>query len=791
MSSKRIWRPINPMKPMSRKKIQQLAAIAYRAPISIPQVLVERLKQFEPCYIKVRPPEIGNEKSGKAAFEKDFQNHPYNANDPSLLEHLKHGGNYGVIAGKTLAIVETDSKEAAEKMEAAVKTFTVRSGGGGWKRHFYITLNSDENGVLEDPKIEDVKKRNVGHIQVENRYVVAPNSRHWTGNVYEIINDQPIAFVSKKRLEEIFGNWLKWTGQQRAEIKREFEQRKQEGINIPLEKLFANDIPNMHWTARGEWQGAHPLHGSEGGMNFCVHPTEGWYCHRHNSGGDGLLWLAVKHGLIECEEAKPGALRGLLFVEVCKLAQKEGFDVKLIDTELSPDVARFFKEDEKGNKKFVPARAAKELMDENRFLTQITRTKEGIMFRYNADNGIYEATAESYINAQTAKKLGEVYDINKENQIKAFIEASTYMEIPETSKELLATKNGVLNVVTLEFFPFNPDYYIFNAIPVIYDPNAKCPTFDKYLHEVVPSEDGRKVLQEHAGYCLLKDNRFQKALMLVGLRQNGKSTFLNTITALLGAKNVSAVPLHILSNSNMRFFTAQLYNKLANICTDLPSQALKETDTFKKAVSGDPLEAEFKFQQGFTFVPYAKQLYSANQLPPMPKDIDAFIIRWDIVDFPNSFLEGDPKRDPHLLKKLTTHEELSGLLNWALEGLQRLLKNGAFSKNKTMEEAIEEWSIRSDAMKTFVEKYLIVDLPSFKEPTKQIEVEKTEVYSAYLEFCRKHNVTPISSRIFNSRLPEYINCGSLRTSRRDKDGNKIDVNLWTGIRFKTQQEGED
>ena len=83
----------------------------------------------------------------------------------------------------------------------------------------------------------------------------------------------------------------------------------------------------MRWTARGEWQGAHPLHGSEGGMNFCVHPTEGWYCHRHNSGGDGLLWLAVKHGLIKCEEAKPGALRGQLFVEVCKLAQKEGFDV--------------------------------------------------------------------------------------------------------------------------------------------------------------------------------------------------------------------------------------------------------------------------------------------------------------------------------------------------------------------------------------------------------------------------------------------------------------------------------
>jgi P4 family phage/plasmid primase-like protien len=770
----------------SRATIKRLAAIADRLPIVIPEVLIERLRHFEPCFIKVRPPEIGNEKSGKAAFEDEFQKHPYNANDPSLQEHLKHGGNYGVLAGKSLVIVETDTEEATKKMEAAVNTFTVKSGGGGWKRHFYITMNFNENGVLDNPEIEDVKKRNVGHVQVERKYVVAPGSRHWTGNAYEIINDQPLAFVSKQELEEIFGDWLKWTGQQRAEIKLEVEQRKKEGIDIPFEKLFADYLPKMTLKGNGEYQGAHPLHGSETGTNFTVHPKLGWYCFRHSSGGDWLMWIAVKHGLIECCEAKPGVLRGHLFIEVCKLAKTEGFDVKLIHEELSPDVARFFKKDEKGNDKFVPARVAKELMDENRYLTQITRKKEGMMFRYNPSKGIYEPDAESYINAQTIKKLGEVYDINKQNQIKAFIEGSTYIEIPKTSKELIATKNGVLNVVTLEFFLFNPDYYIFNAIPVTYDSNAKCPLFLEKLSEWVTTEDGRRVLQEHAGNCLLKDNRFQRALMLTGLRQNGKSTWLQTIRKMLGDENVSAVALDVLSDTNRRFAVTQLYNKLANICADLPSKPLKETDTFKKAVSGDPIEGEFKFQQEFTFVSYAKLLFSANELPPMPKDVEAFMVRWDIVNFPNSFMPGDPRRDPELLKKLTTPTELSGILNWALDGLQRLLKQGHFSENRTMDDAVMEWSIRSDALKVFVEQNIAVQFEEVTKETTDTDFETEEpttdeVYKRYLAFCKHHKVTPLTSNGFTRT---FGNASGGRYHRTTRNGE--DVRLWQGIRLRKE-----
>jgi P4 family phage/plasmid primase-like protien len=750
--------------------------VAVGSSITIPTVLIEKLKPFGPRYIKVAPPILGNIHSGKAAVEREWQLHPYTAEE--IEDWLRKGGNYGVLAGEGIVIVETDTEEATEKM-AAIDTFTVQSGGGGYKRHFYIISNAAENGVIIDPT-QPIEKRNIGNIQVERKFVVGPGCRHFTGNVYKIDNDAPIAYVSKQKLEKIFGDTLIWAHQQRLEHEEQAKEEKIEGALIPLKDL----INLSELQARGdEYQGSHPIHGSLTGKNFCVNIKKNvWHCFRCNSGGGGLMWIAVKHGLIECHQAQKGALKGAKFLEALQIAKEKGFDVKVPDEELSPDVARFFERN-----KFVPALVADELMKEIRFLTQ---TEKGLMFRYNPDNGIYEKDAKDYVNWQVRKKLGKHYTINREREVKAFIKASTLQDIPETSKELIAVKNGVLNVFTRELKPFSPDFYAFNALPVTYDPNAESPLFDKFLPEVVPSEDDRKMLQESAGYCLLKDNRFQKALMLTGIKQNGKSTFLYTLTMMLGKENVSAVPLQILSDSNRPFTVAQIYGKLANICADLPAVSLKETDLFKKAVAGDMLTGEFKFQAMFEFFPYAKLFFSANLLPQLPKDVEAFIIRWNVVNFPNQFLPGDPRRDPDLKQKLTTPEELSGVLNWALDGLQRLLKQNGFTKGGTTEETEERWRMLTDTQKAFVEKHLIAELKDFLHPEIEIEIEKEKLYGAYVKFCADYNLPAVTRRNFSRLLPEYIQCGSRETTRM-ANGVKVHVYLWTGVRFKRAEEAEE
>jgi putative DNA primase/helicase len=376
-----------------------------------------------------------------------------------------------------------------------------------------------------------------------------------------------------------------------------------------------------------------------------------------------------------------------------------------------------------------------------------------------------------------ARKLGKHYDPWREKSVEAYIKARTIKEIPETEKYLLAVKNGILDVCTRELKPFNPEFYIFNALPVSYDASVKCPQFDKFLPEVVPSEKDRTVLQEHGGYSLIKDNRFQKALMLTGKKQNGKSTFLRVIEALLGKGNVSSVPLQILSDSTYQFYLAQLYGKMANICADLPATKLKETDAFKKVVAGDTVVGNKKFKEPFDFQPYAKLFYSANQLPELPKDVEAFLVRWDMVEFPNTFLPGDPRRDPQLSAKLTAPEELSGVLNWCLEGLARLMSNNGFTKSDTLAELEDRWIVEGDTVKAFVDRCVI---QVFGEGVEQGKVE-----SAYAKFCEKHKVAPLTQGRFIKDFKEIIK-GEPQRTRID---NKA-VNMWQGMSLKEEDNDE-
>lgn len=735
--------------------------------ITIPQSLIDKLKPFGPHFIKVAKPIAGDSKSGKNAVEHAWQEHPYEADSEQLQEWLRQGNNYGVVAGQGIAQIDFDEKTQFEKFEAKVSTFTVKSGRvSGEGRHYYFRTDTAENGLIFGENGVQI-----GNVQVHNKFVVGPGCRHNSGGVYGIVKDVPLAWVSKHDLETIFGDSLKWTGQIRQKDDEEVEEEKTHGIDIPLVLLF--DL--SEFKQRGnEYQGSHPLHGSTTGTNFCVNVKQNvWHCFRCNSGGGGLMWIAVKHGLLQCHEAQKGALRGLKFIEAVKFAREEGFEIKLPEEEINPDVERFFEKDEDGKKRFVAANVARELMKETSFLTQTTK---GLIYCYNPSKGIYESSGEDYVNAQTVKKLGKHYSTNRRNEIEAFIRASTIKEIPESDKYLLAVKNGVLDVRTGELQPFSPEFFIFNALNVEYDPTAQCPLFTKFLAEVVPSETDRKVLQEHGGYALLKENRFQKALMLTGNKQNGKSTFLHVLESMLGKGNVSAIPLQLLSNSNFRFYISQLYGKMANICADLPAQPLAETDVFKKIVAGDTVTGEFKYHPAFDFVPYAKLFYSANQLPSLPKDTEAFLVRWDMVEFPKQFLPGDPRRDPELKAKLTTPEELSGVLNWCLEGLQRLLRQNAFTRGETLEELEDRWIVEGDSVKAFVERCAVTD--DFEAKT-----DVTKTYEAYVQFCNRHKVTPYTQKRFSREFKENTKANTTVVTVDEKR-----VRVWTFVSIKEEED---
>ena len=165
--------------------------------------------------------------------------------------------------------------------------------------------------------------------------------------------------------------------------------------------------------------------------------------------------------------------------------------------------------------------------------------------------------------------------------------------------------------------------------------------------------------------------------MLTGSGANGKSTLLNLLNAFLGADNISKVPLQELDEN--RFKRAELFGELANVFVDLDSRALQSLTYFKTITSGDDIDAERKFRNPFFFKPFAKLIFSANEIPKSNDKTFAYYRRWILILFPNKFVgKADNK---HLIDELTTPKELSGLLNRALRGLDRLLRNKEFSEN--------------------------------------------------------------------------------------------------------------
>jgi len=389
---------------------------------------------------------------------------------------------------------------------------------------------------------------------------------------------------------------------------------------------------------------------------------------------------------------------------------------------------------------FVPKFLAEELMHEYRF---ITMKDTGDIYVFN--DGYYQPYGEILIKQQCKARLGKEYRKNRAEEVIEYIKVSTYTNRREEPPNLIPLENGVLDINTMELKPHSPEYMFFNKLPVRYGPKADCPNIKKFLSEVTASEEDVQILLEITGFCLYREYFITKALMLVGGGSNGRSTFLNLVKAFLGKENVSSRSLQDLEEN--RFAKADLHHKLANIYADLPDKALFRTGTFKMLTGRDLITAERKFQHSFTFENYAKLLFSANKVPEAYDDTDAFFRRWIIVVFPNQFV--NDKADPYILQKLTTPEELSGLLNLVLPALKRLLERGTFSYSKTIEEIREDYIRKSSPIAAFVMDCLEVDSEAF--------IIKKDLYNAFSEYCRKRSLPAVTQDTFFKNLPKHVN----------------------------------
>ena len=138
--------------------------------------------------------------------------------------------------------------------------------------------------------------------------------------------------------------------------------------------------------------------------------------------------------------------------------------------------------------------------------------------------------------------------------------------------------------------------------------------------------------------------------------------------------------------------------------------------------------------------------FSANQIPSTKNTTNAFFKRWDFFEFPTQFK--GINCNPNIIAEIATPEELSGFVNWSLEGLRRLLKNKKFSDLKTIEQRKEIWLLGSSSLYKFVRACVEED-PIFSE-TKEDFMEE------YTKYCGHHGLSVLDKNVVSKELPRLV-----------------------------------
>jgi len=400
-------------------------------------------------------------------------------------------------------------------------------------------------------------------------------------------------------------------------------------------------------------------------------------------------------------------------------------------------------------------------------------------------NGIYKPNGKSHIAEQCRKILEEHFTTHLMNEILSKIEADTYIESEDFFKnkyiEEIPVQNGILNIKTKKLSPFNPKKIFFNKIPIKYNPKATCPNIEKHFKEVLKKEEDSKVMFEIFGFFLYKDYFIEKAIMFVGDGRNGKGKTIDLMKRFLGADNCCSVSLNQLSDGGFRVW--DLFGSMANLAGDLSSNALKDTAILKQTTGRDLIGADRKNKSTINFVNYAKHVFACNELPRVYDFSRGFWERWILFEFPYTFVkksvydklsekekEQNKLMDVFIIDKLTTEEELSGLLNKAIEGLHRILKQKDFSYSVGVNEIKRFWVRKSDSFTAFAMDHLKED---YNESISKARLRKT-----FSKYCKEHKIKGASDRNIKVVLEEMFGV----TERQETGGLRV----WDGIKLKEE-----
>lgn len=401
-------------------------------------------------------------------------------------------------------------------------------------------------------------------------------------------------------------------------------------------------------------------------------------------------------------------------------------------------------------------------------------SERGIWYVY--DGSVWRADSENLRVAELAKLLADklylfALEIKEEDARKRFIERVKKLQLRRNRDTMikdaksvfpLAMKNfdrdiylfnmanGTLDLRTGEFRDHRPEDFLTKVSPVVYDPEAKCDRFIRFMDEVMMGDkDTARYTQKALGYALSGDTRMECFFILYGATsRNGKGTLMETFLRLMGdyGRNADPVLLAMKFNAQSNGPTEELArlagSRFVNISE--PEKKLTIDAALTKRLTGnDTITARYLHENSFEFRAGFKIFINTNYRPNIT-DLTLFHSgRVKMIPFNRHFNENE--QDRGLKALFADPDNLSGIFNWVFEGFKMFIREG-LEMPQAVKDATADYELESDKVGQFANLCL--------RHAKGEELRCAAVFDIYKRWCEANNTKALSQPNFKKELEQ-------------------------------------
>lgn len=306
--------------------------------------------------------------------------------------------------------------------------------------------------------------------------------------------------------------------------------------------------------------------------------------------------------------------------------------------------------------------------------------------------------------------------------------------------KLFNFENGVYDIETDVFREHRAEDYLMYILPYNYAPNVISELWQKSLDRVLPNKIVQTLFQQAIGALIARMNT-EKIPFLIGDGCNGKSLVLNTLSNAMGSSNVSRVSLdNILDTSGKG--VAMVDGKLLNISNETPQKVGSE-ELLKSYVSGESMKAKKLYKDEYETKNYARSVVAGNNLPITGDFSCGLYRRFLFIPFDEVIQKNE--MDIHLEDKL--RNELAGVMNWILEGIRIMKKEGKFIQCEESDNVLKQFRLESDSVAMYLQEQSYE--PSVSDYSKKL---LSDVMKEYGEYCLNNGFFKANSVTLSRRL---------------------------------------